>query len=401
MMQRNNREGYKPVQTQTGLKMYVDDDNRSVLSMRSFKEHKPISPWKKLCGAQSILMVLIAFSIGFFMGCDQSYTKFNSKMEKKPIINDLYNGVVRYSSTATPLELLGLTRKTSYRLKEKLSNEYGDYASIFMDKSKIDLVFQMSNASKSRYHRRIIQKILKKQLNPSDVVPFTWVTAGDVRAAGFGNDPGNSYTSMMDDTAREAFAAVGLNLVAKNQGIYNFPSGPALSLCINKVYGSDIDILSWDFALADGDFHYRSALFGMRATLHPTKPLLMMIDSGNDQRWKKFFWGEGKVGVALLDTQGLARLVSLSFPDSLKVTNPEQLPPALRYLQCNGSIEGHFHCQSGAAHHVCNDDIGALCRENKFLIKDSCDMVKYQSDWNSGWYVHPTLIPISDCCTNP
>jgi hypothetical protein len=179
-----------------------------------------------------------------------------------------------------------------------------------MDKSKINQVFQMSDESKSRYHRRIIQKILKKQLNPNNVVPFTWVTAGDVRAAGFGNDPGNSYTSMLDDTARDAFAAVGLHFVAKNQGIYNFPSGPALSLCMNKVYGSDIDVLSWDFALADGDFHYKSALFGMRATLHPTKPLLMMIDSGDDERWKKFSWGEGKVGVALLDTERLGKLVS-------------------------------------------------------------------------------------------
>lgn len=117
MIQRNNREGYKPVQSQTGLKLYVDDDNKSVLSMRSIKEHKP--PSKKLCGAQSILMVLTAFSIGFFMGCDQTFTKFNSKTEK-PVVDDLYNGIVWYSSTATPLELLGLTRKTSYRLTKNL-----------------------------------------------------------------------------------------------------------------------------------------------------------------------------------------------------------------------------------------------------------------------------------------
>jgi hypothetical protein len=62
-------------------------------------------------------MILIAFSIGFFMGCDQSFTKFNSNLEKKPVVDDLYNGVVRYSSTATPLELLGLTRRQATDLQ--------------------------------------------------------------------------------------------------------------------------------------------------------------------------------------------------------------------------------------------------------------------------------------------
>ena len=365
--------------------MYVDDDDRSVLSMTNFRDHAPPSAWRKVGGFPTVLMILFASTIGFLMGFDQAYANFKSEEEKKSDVAAPSSTITRYTATATPIELVGQIRKTKSAFMEKLWNEYGEYASVLTDKSNLDLVFQMSSESKSRYRRRIILKILKKQLKPKDVVTFTWVTAGDVRAAGFGNHLGNSYTSMLDDSVKDAFAAVGLKFVAKNHGIYNFPSGPALSLCMDNVYGPDIDVLNWDFALADRDFKYRAALFGMRATLHPSRPLLMMVDRGDDDRWNKFSWGEGKVGVGLLNTHGLEKLVNFHLPDTLKALQLERLAPAVRYLQCNGSMEGHRYCQSGASYHVCNDDLGALCRENKFLIKDSCDAVKYQSDWNAGW----------------
>jgi hypothetical protein len=163
------------------------------------------------------------------------------------------------------------------------------------------------------------------------------------------------------------------------------PDQHCLSLCMNEVYGSEIDVLSWNFALADRDFKYRAVLFGMRATLHPTKPLLMMIDSGNDDRWERFYWGEGKVGHGHFIIEALEMLVNFNFPDSLKVMQPENLPPAVRYLQCNGSFEGHRHCASAGSHHVYVDDIGAACRNEKFLVKTDCEMVQYQSDWIPGW----------------
>ena len=381
----STKDSYQPVQSSSALRMYVDDDDRIVLSMNSFRDHTPPSMLRKLGGMSTVIMVIFSVTIGFCMGYDQAYTQFKLEVQKTPDVAERSNGLIRYSDTATPIEFLGQLQKTKSALMAKLWNEYGEYASVLIDKSNLDLVVQMSSESKVRYRRRMIQKILKKQLKPKDTVTFTWVTAGDVRAAGFGNHLGNSYSSMMDDTAQEAFAAVGLQLVVKNHGLYNFPSGPALSLCMNNVYGSDIDVLNWDFSLADGDFKYRAALFGMRAALHPARPLLMMVDRGDDDRWKKISWGEGKVGVGLFDTQELEKLVYFHFPDSLKAMHLERLAPAVRYLQCNGSTEGHRHCQSGASHHVCNDEIGALCRDNKFLIKNSCDAVKYQSDWNPGW----------------
>jgi hypothetical protein len=366
--------------------MYVSDEERSVLSMRHFRDHKEPSSWKKLGGTPTLMMVIFGLLVGFVMGFDQASTHGKSHENNlNQIVMDANSGVVRYSSETTPLELLGLVRKTRLTLMQKIREEYGDYANVLMDKATLDRIFRLSEGSKSRYHRRLIQKILKKQIKPKDTVPFTWVTAGDVRASGYGNNPGHSYTSMLDDTAGDAFKAVGLNLVAKNHGVYNFPSGPALSLCMNSVYGSDIDILAWDFALADGDFQYRASLFGMRATMHPSKPLLMMLDESINERGKQYFGVEGKVGVALFDTLSLQEVVAGQLPDSAQLSHPEQLPPALRFFQCNGAIEGHYHCVDGSKHHVCNQENGGICRDNKFIEKSTCDTVKYHSDWNLGW----------------
>jgi hypothetical protein len=359
----------------------IGDEEISLPSFETGRSNK--SACVGIGGMFNLLMTMMALTIGFFMGYDQAYYHFKSSIDQ---ISDLKQGLVHFSPSASALELMGKVQKTKATLLEKLWNEYGEFSSLLIDKNNLDLLFQISSASKERYRRRIIKKILQKQLNPKDSITFTWVTAGDVRAAGFGNQEGQSYTSMLDDTAREAFASVGVTLVAKNYGMYNSPSGPALAICINDVFGSDIDILNWDFALTDRDFKYRAALFGMRASLHPTRPMLMMVDRADDDRWKKFFWGEGKVGVALLDTQAMESVVRKHVPDSSSADfQIGLLPPAIKYLQCNGAIEGHVHCNSAETYHICNEDKGSSCRENKFTIKDRCAMVKYQSDWNTGW----------------
>lgn len=381
---------------------YVMDDEATMLSMRNFRQQpKPPSMWKKLGGGTALIMALLGLVIGFIMGFDQAASHASPTQTSQAIIvtTESSNGaIVRYNSMTSPIELLGLVRKTRMSLIQKLRDEYGDeYANILMEKSNLDSIFHLTPASKLRYQRRMIQKILHKQLKPKEKVPFTWVTAGDVHAAGFGNDPGHSYTSMLEDTVSEAFSAVGLEFVAKNHGLFNIPSAPAVALCMTTIYGKEnIDVLSWDFSLADGDFRYRAALFAMRATMHPSRPLLFMMDSKLDERWKKYFWVEGKVGVGMMDTASLQEMVIRHFPDSSRLPHPEQLPPALAYLQCNGAMEGQ--CHQPGTRKQCNandmelDKRGLACREHKFLVTDSCDMHKYQSDWNIGWYVSRALV---------
>jgi len=74
------------------------------------------------------------------------------------------------------------------------------------------------------------------------------MTAGDATAAGHGNLYSQSYTAILQDTVEKAFNALGIEFIAKNYGMGQYASGPELGLCMNEVFGDDIDVLVWDFA---------------------------------------------------------------------------------------------------------------------------------------------------------
>ena len=365
--------------------------NEESLSMRGFRDISNKSLWQHLGGSSTLSMIVLGLFIGFLMGYDQATNHLHSEHLSTSSSRNrgelLQHGSQHYDPMATPLELLGHVRKQRQRLLHKLQQDYGEYASVLTDRASLDFVFKINEASRQRFHRRLILKILGKQENPSEKVKFTWVTAGDQRASGKGNLPIDSYTDILQDTTKDAFAAVGLTLQTKNRAFDGYGSGPALGLCMETVYGSDIDILSWDFQTTDGTRQYRAALWGTRAIIHPSRPLLMMIDHGPLKRWKQMFRVDGKQrGVAMLDTQHMADLVKRQFPDSSRHDLPETLPPALRYLKCHGSLEGHFFCKDHPKrNYICNNPKGDICRANKYIISDTCKLKKYQTDWMPGW----------------
>eukprot|EP00970_Alexandrium_tamarense_P016673 scaffold7110_cov182-Alexandrium_tamarense.AAC.2 len=60
-----------------------------------------------------------------------------------------------------------------------------------------------------------------------------------------------------------------------------YASGPELGLCMNEVFGDDIDVLVWDFASLQPSLEpiRRTVLWGNRAGMHPTHPILFSFDS--------------------------------------------------------------------------------------------------------------------------
>ena len=116
-------------------------------------------------------------------------------------------------------------------------------------------LFHASFESAKRLTRRILIKHLQavvreKTVSQSGSPPptFTWVTAGDATAAAHGNLFSQSYTAILQDTVESAFRTLGINFQAKNYGMGQYSSGPELGLCMNEVFGDDIDVLMWDFA---------------------------------------------------------------------------------------------------------------------------------------------------------
>ena len=82
-----------------------------------------------------------------------------------------------------------------------------------------------------------------RQPNSSPPIFFTWVTAGDSSAAGHGNLYSQSYTAILEETVQHHFEALGIQFLTKNYATGNYNSAPELALCINEVFGGDLDVL--------------------------------------------------------------------------------------------------------------------------------------------------------------
>ena len=63
-----------------------------------------------------------------------------------------------------------------------------------------------------------------------------------------------AYTTIIEDTVRESFEAVGLRFVANNYAMDGMTSGPELALCMESIYGFNIDILNWCESFHTFDF---------------------------------------------------------------------------------------------------------------------------------------------------
>jgi hypothetical protein len=90
---------------------------------------------------------------------------------------------------------------------------------------------------------------LGRSLQTPPLVPFVWATGGHSASAGHGNLWSQSYTAAMERGAKPLFAAAGLDFVGRNYAMGGTASAPEQAFCVDAVYGTDIDVLSWDFGM--------------------------------------------------------------------------------------------------------------------------------------------------------
>jgi len=320
---------------------------------------------------------------------------------------------------STP-QLLGKLMRERVALERRMQSKhgYGSYYHQFFNdlttKSSPDIpaldekkrvairspLFLASPESTKKLSRRIIIKYLKAALREKSPTSqqqprptFTWITAGDSTAAAHGNLYSQSYTAILQDTVEDAFASFGIRFQAKNFGMGQYSSGPELGLCMNEVFGDDIDVLMWDFGSLQPDWEptRRSVLWSNRAGLHPTRPILFSYDSFGE---RFLSLSEGDTGTILMDAD-VMQARRKQAPDSNVVLN---LPDALSDYRCGPTLEGGFRCNDNFRNFVCyldeeleeNSKIAdtTACRENKFRTKPDCLDARYQVSWHPGWKDH-------------
>jgi hypothetical protein len=54
-----------------------------------------------------------------------------------------------------------------------------------------------------------------------------------------------AYTQVIEETVKDSFDALGLRFIANNYAMDGMNSGPELALCLESVFGFEVDILNW------------------------------------------------------------------------------------------------------------------------------------------------------------
>ena len=123
-------------------------------------------------------------------------------------------------------------------------------------------------------------------------------------------------------------------------------------MCSEQVFGSDIDFISWDYGMTDGDRTHLLLHYFYRAALAPSRPATLLVRNGG--RYNRRRLHEQKVlermglpvFTGFVETQAAMRG---DIPDSNGKSEAEisQLPEYVRNFKCKEKIEsGDPYCSS-------------------------------------------------------
>ena len=254
-------------------------------------------------------------------------------------------------------------------LNDLKSSLYGEYTDSFFNNTALlnSTIYSKSPRSKDRLKRRLKIKFLESQLGDKSPASFTWVTGGHSAAAGHGNLFTQSYTAILETTLQKVFKIVNIDFKAKNYAMGGTSSGPEVSLCMEALFGLDIDFLSWEYGMTDGREHFLWELWIQRAEVHRTRPILMDFGCHDSINLPM---EESGMGIFSFVKNKYTELI----PDSENNPDLEKLPPGLKYYKCGTVIENK-----------------EPCKDHKFDTKKVCKRAKHQVSWHNGWKDHGTI----------
>jgi hypothetical protein len=85
----------------------------------------------------------------------------------------------------------------------------------------------------------------KKRASHGLYTTFKHVNGGHSASAGHGNLYRESYTAQLDRALTPILASIGLDMVIRNYAMGGTESAEEVALCMNSIFGRDIDSVSW------------------------------------------------------------------------------------------------------------------------------------------------------------
>lgn len=284
-------------------------------------------------------------------------------------------------------------QKAQDRFIHKLMVDYGKhyYTTIFLENSRtgtysrgrtiLQPAQNTMELSWKRLKRNVMIKLLQVQTRStsptSSPVRFVWATGGDSRAAGHGNFYNQSYTAVLERSMVDVWKSVGIDFVSRNYAMGATQSAPEIAFCIEEIFGTDVDVLLWDYGMTDARRVEKLALYLYRAGLHPNRPVVVANGLG-----RRYFAARKQVlevfedlGVPVLYvSEHIIERALAGVPDSywLPARKLDQLPEFVKNLRCQQYIE----------YGLVEDDWS--CVVEKFNVS-VCETRPYRTSWHPGW----------------
>ena len=296
--------------------------------------------------------------------------------------------------------------KFTQQLQEQYGEYYEDIFFISGGKSKKEnrtrvsrgsLLFESGNAesnlSKERFQRKLMMKLLEASAftYPKEVTTantnttfsrdtkFVWATGGHSATAGHGNFYNESYTAYIQYALEGIFRSVNIELITRKYAMGGTSAGSELALCTKEIYGTDFDVLVWDFGMTDGGNYWKQAWYNYRANLLPFQnPIHIAYHAGsrNSARYNIADTFEQMGMASIISNDDIMREAENAIPDSLGMTDEEinGLPEYVRNYKCGNEIEAG----------------DPYCKSDKFRL-GQCPKRKFQASWHPGWKWHALM----------
>jgi hypothetical protein len=243
-----------------------------------------------------------------------------------------------------------------------------------------------STVSRSRWQRKLALKVLAASDKHKNTT-LVWATGGHSATAGHGNFYNESYTSYLEQALQPLFAsAVNVQFVGRNYAMGGTAAAPEIAWCAKEIFGTDLDVLVWDFGMTDGSralwkqalYHVRGSLVGSHR--HHAPPIHLAFHAGSSRAEGGRYnivqrMEEAGVG-ALISSEAVMDAALAAIPDSFGLSDAgiAALPEFVQNFRCDTQIE--------------NGD--PYCKSTKYHL-EQCPERKFQTNWHPGWKWHALM----------
>jgi hypothetical protein len=198
--------------------------------------------------------------------------------------------------------------------------------------------------------------------NDKSFEKYVWATGGHSAAAAHGNLFNESYTAFLERDLKDVFGSIGIDFEGRNYAMGGTGSAAEIAMCFEEIFGSDLDMFSWDYGMTDVGQPIRLMHYAYRGGLSSGRPAFMAIRINLDR-------GDQEGIMKVLNDLGMSIFVEDDdmwfkkfIPDSFGLSKAEinEMPEYIKNFKCNDVIEkGEPYCiDEKYSRDVCEDREG-------------------------------------------